>query len=66
MDLIKKNAVAALAVAALIAFIIGRMMGAHAARKAIAEKALALIRAGRITEAIQALGGSPAIAEVGE
>ena len=66
MDLIKKNALAAVAIAAVLAFIIGRMMGANAAKRAIAEKALAHIRAGRITEAIQALGGSPAIAEVGE
>jgi hypothetical protein len=60
VDLIKKNALASVAVAAVVAYIIGRMMGAKAATKAIADAALGHLRAGRVTEAIKVLGGTPA------
>lgn len=57
--LIKKHPYLALLGAALVAFIVGHLVGAASAKKAIKDRVLSLIRDGRVTEAVRLLGGTP-------
>lgn len=57
--IIKKHPYLALLGAALLAFIVGHLVGAASAKKAIKDRVLGLIRDGRVTEAVKLLGGTP-------
>lgn len=57
--LIKKHPYLSILGAAVLAFIIGHLVGAASAKTAIKNKVLALIRDGKVTEAIKLLGGTP-------
>lgn len=58
--LIKKHPYLAILGAAVLAFVIGHLVGAASAKKAITNKVLGLIRDGKVTEAVKLLGGTPA------
>lgn len=56
MKFVKDNAVAVAAVVAVLAFILGRMHGSKSTLAAIQAKVGKLLREGRTTEALAALG----------